>query len=368
MYVYQRNGWPDFKWDIKTVLPLLSTVRHKQGKLLGKMQNIGFSLRSEAILQTLTLDLVKSNEIEGELLDSGQVRSSIARRLGMDTGGLLSAERQVEGLVEVLLDATENYRDLLNQQRLFSWHSAMFPTGQSGMNKITAGGWRGDETGPMQVVSGAMGREIVHFEAPAATLVPAEMERFFKWFNSATDVDPVLKAGIAHFRFVTIHPFDDGNGRIARTITDMQLARADETSQRFYSMSVQIRKERNKYYQVLEGSQKGSLDITEWLEWFLACLNRALVLSEETLGMILTKAQYWEFFNQKKINDRQSVMLNKLLDGFTGKLTTTKWAKITKSSQDTALRDIHNLIEQGILTKDDSGGRSTNYALSPLKK
>jgi Fic family protein len=367
MYIYQRKNWPDFTWYKDALFQQLSNVRHKQGRLMGRMEGLGFPLKSEAFLQTLTLDVLKSNEIEGEILDQDQVRSSIARRLGMDVAGLIPADRNVEGVVEMLLDATQNYQMKLTAERLFGWHAALFPTGRSGMHKITVGDWRNNNAGPMQVVSGAMGHERVHFEAPEASVLNNEMGLFLDWFNEQDrGIDPVLKAGLAHFWFVTIHPFDDGNGRIGRTIADMQLARADGSYQRFYSMSAQIRKERNMYYDILEKTQKGDLDLTEWLQWFLDCLDRALSATEEILVKILTKAKYWEVFVNKKINDRQRLMLNKLLDGFDGKLNTTKWAKITKSSQDTALRDIQNLIDQDILQKEESGGRSTSYILKAL--
>lgn len=367
MYIYQRHNWPDFTWDGEVLMQPLSAVRHKQGRLTGRMEGLGFSLREEAILQTLTLDVLKSNEIEGDILNRNQVRSSIARRLGMDAAGLVAADRQVEGVVEMMLDATQNFQSELTAERLFDWHGALFPAGRSGMHQITVANWRDNKAGPMQVVSGAMGRERVHFEAPDAAVLDREMQLFIDWFNNTmTDMDPVLKAAIAHLWFVTIHPFDDGNGRIARTIADMQLARADGSSQRFYSMSVQIQKERSKYYDILEKTQRGDLDITDWLEWFLACLDRALTASEEILSAILKKARYWEMFAAKNISPRQRLMLNKLLDGFTGKLTTSKWAKITKTSQDTALRDIQDLIDQEILVKEESGGRSTGYVLREI--
>jgi len=366
MYIHQRKNWPNFTWDHDKLAIPLANLRHKQGKLIGRMEGLGFPLQSEAILQTLTLDVIKSNEIEGEFLNQEQVRSSIARRLGIDTVGLVPADRHVEGVVEMLLDATQNFDNLLTKERLFAWHAALFPTGYDGMLKITVADWRKNEGGPMQVVSGAMGKERIHFEAPDSSLLENEMIQFINWFNSAVALDPVMKAAIAHLWFVTVHPFDDGNGRIARTIADMQLARADRSSQRFYSMSAQIRKERKQYYDILEKTQKGNLNITEWLEWFLACLDRALIATEEILAGILKKARYWEIFATKTISDRQKLMLNKLLDGFEGKLTTSKWAKIIKCSQDTAHRDILNLIEQDILVKEDSRGRSTNYKLKEI--
>lgn len=366
MYIYQKRSWPAFTWDYQMISPLLASVRHKQGKLVGRMENLGFSLQEEAVLQTLTLDAVKSNEIEGEILNADLVRSSIARRLGMDIGMLTPADRHVEGVVEMLLDATQNYQEALSEERLFGWHAALFPTGRSGMFKITVGNWRDNAGGPMQVVSGPMGREKVHFEAPASERLPEEMTQFINWFNADNDQDSVIKAAIAHLWFVTIHPFDDGNGRIARSIADMQLARSDESTQRFYSMSAQIQQKRKHYYDILEKTQKGDLDITEWLEWFLNCLDGALEATETTLNSVLNKAKYWKLFAEKNINDRQKLMLNKLLDGFEGKLNTSKWAKIAKTSLDSALRDIQNLIDQGILEKEDSGGRSTSYRLADL--
>lgn len=364
MYIYERQDWPDFHWSQGKLLNPLATVRHKQGRLLGHMAGLGFSLRAEATLQILTLDVLKSNEIEGELLDREQVRSSIARRLGIETFGLVPVDRGVEGVVEILMDATQNYEAPLTAERLFGWHAAMFPTGRSGLHKITVGAWRTHEAGPMQVVSGPMGREKVHFQAPDAAILEKEMQRFLDWFNDTADLDPVLKAGIAHLWFVTIHPFDDGNGRIARTIADLQLARADGNAQRFYSMSAQIRKERNTYYALLEKTQKSGLDVTDWLAWFLSCMDRALSATEELLAGVLRKSKFWDWLATKQLNDRQRLMLNKLLDGFEGKLTSSKWAKIVKCSQDTALRDIQQLLDQGVLVKEAPGGRSTSYILN----
>ncbi|MBB4305009.1 Fic family protein [Rhodobium orientis] len=329
------------------------------------MEALGFLLRSEAVLQTLTEDVMKSSEIEGERLDRAQVRSSIARRLGLDIGGLIPADRHVEGIVELMLDATQNYDKPLTADRLFDWHAALFPTGRSGMTRITVGAWRDDSSGPMQVVSGPFGKEKVHFEAPEAGRLDAEMRAFLDWFNAKPGIDPVLKAGIAHLWFVTLHPFDDGNGRIARAIADMALARSEGTSQRFYSMSAQIRLERNAYYDTLERTQKGDLDITDWLEWFLACLGRAFEGAEAVLSSVLDKARFWEAHAEDPFNDRQRDMLNRLMDGFEGKLTSSKWAKIQKCSQDTALRDIDDLIKRNILVKDSAGGRSTSYSLVP---
>lgn len=367
MHIYQKTQWPNFTWSNSALLELLGYVRHKQGLLLGRMQNLGFSLREEAVLQTLTQDVLKTSEIEGEVLNPDQVRSSIARRLGIDIGALAPSDRHIDGVVDMLLDATQHFDRPLSEDRMFGWHSALFPTGRSGMYKITVGSWRDQAAGPMQVVSGAMGREKVHFEAPSSEKVPEEMAVFIQWFNDTQAIDPVIKSAIAHLWFVTIHPFDDGNGRIARAITDLQLARSDNNSQRFYSMSAQIQLERKHYYDILEKTQKGDLDITEWLVWFLTCLGRALEATETTLDTVLSKASYWEFFALKNISERQKLMLNKLLDGFEGKLTTSKWAKITKVSNDTALRDILDLVEQEVLVKEDAGGRSTSYRLVNLR-
>ena len=364
IYIHQLLNWPQFTWQQEQISGLLTEVRHRQGRLMGRMEGLGFKLRAEASLQTLTLDVLKSSEIEGELLNADQVRSSIARRLGMDIVGLIPADRHVEGIVEMMLDATQQYQQPLSEERLFGWHAALFPTGRSGMHKIVVGAWRDNKKDdPMQVVSGAIGKEKVHYEAPDADLLNTEMNQFINWFNDVHIVDPVLKAAIAHFWFVTIHPFDDGNGRIARAIADMQLARADTSSQRFYSMSAQIRKERKEYYDILEDTQKGSLDISKWIIWFLQCLDRAIAATDETLATVLRKARFWEKNAGAILNDRQRLMLNKLLDGFEGKLSTSKWAKITKTSQDTALRDIQDLIHKQLLVKETGGGRSTSYLL-----
>jgi Fic family protein len=327
------------------------------------MEGLGFPLQSEAVLQTLTRDVVKSSEIEGEILNEAQVRSSIGRRLGMDIGATIPIDRHVEGVVEMMLDATQQYREPLTRERLFGWHASLFPTGHSGIFRITVGGWRTDEKGPMQVVSNPYGRERVHFEAPAARLLDAEMSAFLDWFNRPDSIDPVLKAALAHLWFVTIHPFDDGNGRMARAIADMALARADRTSQRFYSMSAQIQLERKRYYDILEHTQGSDLDITDWLTWFLECLDRALSGAETVLGTVLKKAAFWRGVGSAPINERQRDMLNRLLDGFTGKLTSSKWAKIEKCSPDTALRDITDLVDRGLLKRDPAGGRSTSYSL-----
>jgi Fic family protein len=363
-YIHRHRDWPKLHWDGDALTAPLADIRHRQGRLLGRMESLGFSLRKEAALETLTLDVLKSSEIEGEKLPADQVRSSIARRLGMETAATTPAERGVEGVVEMMLDATQNFSKPLSEERLFAWHSALFPTGRSGMRKIIVGAWRNDAGGPMQVVSGPIGKEKVHYEAPAASLIEREMSGFLTWANDAADkTDAVLKAALAHLWFVTIHPFDDGNGRIARAIADWALARSEGSSERFYSMSAQIRQERDDYYDILERTQKGTPDVTPWMEWFLGCLGRAFEGTETTLAAVLRKARFWESHAQATINERQRVILNRLLDGFIGKLTTTKWAKLAKSSHDTALRDIRDLIEQGILKKDTGGGRSTSYSL-----
>lgn len=364
-YIHQKAGWPQFTWDEQKLLKLLVAIGHKQGRLIGRMEGLGFSLQNEATLMNMTSEVIKSSEIEGEILDHDQVRSCIAKRLGMDIAGLVPSDRSVDGVVEVMIDATQHFKEPLTEERLFNWHAALFPTGRSGMQKIVVGAWR-DNTpdNPMQVVSSPMGKENVHFEAPESKRLKKEMKQFLHWLNKTETIHPMLKAGIAHFWFVTIHPFDDGNGRLTRTITDMLLARADNTKQRFYSMSTQIRQERKAYYDILEACQKGSLDITAWLEWFLGCLERSLDAAEKVSSIVLKKARYWELFATKTLNDRQRITVNKLLDeDFFGKLTTSKWAKINKCSPDTALRDINDLIEQGILEKDGSGGRSAGYQL-----
>ncbi len=360
VYIHEQDNWPYFTWDNKSVLLKLGETRNLQGRLLGKMETLGFDLQNEAVLDTLTLDVIKSSEIEGEFLEREQVRSSIARRLGLDIAGSVYSERNVEGVVEMMLDATQRYAVPLTSDRLFDWHAALFPTGRSNMYKITVADWRKD---PMQVVSGAMGKEKVHYQAPKPGLVAQEMDNFLYWFENENELDLVLKAAIAHLWFLTIHPFDDGNGRIARAITDMLLARSDKSVQRFYSMSAQIRVERKEYYNILEKTQKGHLDITEWILWFLNCLINAINATEDILSKVLYKAEFWKLHSTTILNKRQQKMINKLLDGFTGKLTSSKWAKINKCSQDTALRDIQDLIKKNILQKEASGGRSTSYEL-----
>lgn len=364
LFIHQRPEWPNLTWDQELVAAPLGEIRHRQGRLLGRMEGLGFPLQKEAEVRTLTLDVLKSSEIEGEKLDPEQVRSSIARRLGLETAGTVATDRDVEGVVEMMLDATQNFDQPLTESRLFAWHAALFPTGRSGMRKIIVGAWRDDAGGPMQVVSGPVGKEKVHYEAPAAPLLPREMSTFFAWANSADDkTDAVLRAALAHLWFVTIHPFDDGNGRIARAIADWQLARSEKSAQRFYSMSAQIRAERHDYYDMLERTQRGPRDVTPWMDWFLCCLGRAFDGTEATLEAVMRKARFWERFAQISINDRQRAVLNRLLDGFEGKLTTTKWARLAKCSHDTALRDIRDLIEQGILKQNHGGGRSTSYSL-----
>ncbi|HMQ50420.1 MAG TPA: Fic family protein [Saprospiraceae bacterium] len=362
VFIHQKENWPEFTWNSNKFLDLLSEARNLQGRLIGKMETLGFDLRNEALLDTLTLDVLKSSEIEGEFLNPDQVRSSIARRLGMEIAGAVESDRNVEGVVDMMLDATQNCFDPVTVDRLFDWHAALFPTGRSGMYKITVADWRKDTTGPMQVVSGAMGKEKVHFQAPDSDLVEKEMTRFIDWFNHSK-VNLVLKAAIAHLWFVTLHPFEDGNGRITRALTDMLLAQSDKSNQRFYSMSAQIRLERKQYYELLEKTQKGNLDITDWIVWFLNCLIHALKSTDSVLRRVLFKADFWQKHMDTAINERQRKLLNKLMDGFDGKLTSSKWAKIAKCSKDSAVRDINDLIEKGILQKESAGGRSTNYEL-----
>jgi Fic family protein len=363
-YIHESKEWPRFRWDEGLAARHLAPVRHRQGRLIGRMEALGFDLRAEAVLATLTEDVLKSSEIEGETLNRDQVRSSIARRLGLDIGALAPADRRTEGVVEMMLDATQKYAEALTEERLFAWHAALFPTGRSGMTRIISGAWRDDGSGPMRVVSGPIGLERVHYVAPRAVRLEAEMSAFLKWFNHEAVLDPVLKAALAHLWFVTIHPFDDGNGRIARAIADMALARSEQSAQRFYSMSAQIRLERNAYYDVLEATQKGDLDITVWLEWFLGCLDRAIEGAENTLSGVLRKARFREAIKDQSLNERQRKVINRLLDGLEGKLTSSKWAVLTKSSPDTALRDITDLVKHGILVRDAGGGRSTSYSLA----
>ena len=363
MYIWQNAAWPKLIWQDAAISAPLAAVRHDQGRLVGRMEALGFQLREEAVLHTLTLDVVKTSEIEGEVLDVTQVRSSIARRLGIDIGALTPKDRDVEGIVEVMLDATTQYDQPLTMDRLFGWHSALFPTGRSGMARIRVGQWRDDSAGPMQVISGPIGRERVHYTAPPAPQVAAEIGRFLDWFNAPTSTDPVIKAALAHLWFVTIHPFDDGNGRIARAIADLALARSEGSRQRFYSMSAQIRAERSAYYDQLEQTQKGGVDVTDWLIWFLACLQRAIHGAQDVLAAVLDKARFWERAGSLVLNARQNKVLNRLLDGFEGKMTSSKWATIAKCSQDTANRDIALLIDAGLLRRGEGGGRSTHYEI-----
>ena len=362
IYIWQQKDWPNFVWDDARLSYKLGRVRSLQGKLVGRMVGLGFDLKNTAMLDALTADITKSSEIEGEVLDADQVRSSIARHLGIELEGLPEADRYIDGVVQVMLDAVQNCEMPLTAERLFGWHAALFSTGRSGMHKITVANWRlGTE--PMQVIPGAMGKERVHYEAPDSDTLPDQMKLFLEWANVTQRVDPVLKAAIAHLWFVTIHPFDDGNGRLSRIITDLFLTRADEMPHRFYSMSAEIRKQRKNYYAILEKTQKSGLDITDWLEWFLDCLENALLNTEQVISGILQKATYWDKHRAVALNPRQIKILNQLWSGFDGKLTSSKWAKIGKCSTDTALRDIQDLVQKGMLRKTDEGGRSTNYEL-----
>jgi Fic family protein len=363
MQIHELDDWPRFHWNTEALAEPLAAASRKQGRLIGHMEALGFKLQQEAVLQTLAADVLKSSEIEGEKLDAAQVRSSIAQRLGIDIGALKPADRNVEGVVEMMLDATRNYKHPLTSERLFAWHAALFPTGRSGMRKIITGAWRDDSDGPMQVVSGPLGNEHVHYEAPRAARLGKEMTEFLDWFEGDKKIDPVLRAGLAHLWFVTIHPFEDGNGRIARAIADMVLARSEDSPRRFYSMSAQIQKEHKQYYEILERTQKGTMDVTPWMEWFLGCLHRAFDGAQETLGAVFAKARFWDRIKDVKLNDRQRMVINRLLDGFEGKLTTSKYATLAKCSQDTAHRDILDLIGHRAVVQNPEGGRSTSYSL-----
>lgn len=359
-YIYQYEDWKEFSWNDSAISSIFGEVRHLQGLISGQMQLLGFSTREETTLNTLALDVVKSSEIEGEILDYSQVRSSIAERLGINTGGVAFVGKDVQGVVEMMLDATQNYSQPLTDERLFGWHACLFPSGRSGLHKIEAGKYR---SGIMQVVSGAMGKEKVHYEAPPPETVKAEMDTFLAWLNADTSIDLVLKSAIAHFWFIIIHPFDDGNGRIARAIADLMLARSDGSVERYYSMSSQILVERKQYYEVLKKVQHSTNDITEWLLWYLNCLKNALLATIKTLQHISRKANFWNLHENMPINERQRIIINRLMDNFQGKLTSSKWAKITKCSPDTALRDIKDLIEKNIFQQESGGGRSTSYKL-----
>lgn len=362
-YLHQLPDWPRFHWDHEALTTRLADARYRQGRLIGQMESLGLSVRDEAVLRTLTEDVVTTSEIEGERLDPHQVRSSVARRLGMGIGELKPADRLVDGVVEMMLDATGRYDQPLTEERLFSWQAALFPTGGNGLNRIIVGAWRDDRGGPMQVVSGPLGRARVHYEAPAAARLPEEMRRFVEWFNTDHAMEPVLKAALAHLWFVSIHPFEDGNGRVTRAIADMAMARSEQSARRFFSISGQIRRERHDYYRILEQMQK-TMDITPWMEWFLGCMTRAIESAQVTLSDVLARSRAWEKLRDMPLNDRQKVMINRLLDGFQGKLTSSKWASIAKASHDTALRDIQQLVDLGILIKDPTGGRSTSYSLA----
>lgn len=364
LFIHQQPDWPGFQWETEALAEMLAAVRYRQGRHLGKMEGIGFELRREASLTALTEEVVKSSAIEGENLDHAEVRSSIARSLGLDVAGLPHATREVESIVQMMLDATQKFKEPLTEERLFDWHAALFPTGRSSMGEISVGAWRSDQTGPMRVVSGRIGRETVHLEAPAAERLELEMARFLDWFNSDRSIDPVLKAGVGHLWFVTIHPFDDGNGRIARAVAEMLLSRADGTMDRFYSMSAGIESERKSYYHQLESTQRGGLNITNWLKWFLGCLDRAIERSDRALQGVLRKARLWQSINLNPINERQRRVINRMLDQFKGHLTTSKYARLAKCSTDTALRDIRELLKQGVMAKNTAGGRSTSYRLA----
>ena len=367
-YIWQDPVWPNWRYDLAVLAGPLAEVSRAQGVLIGRLTDVGAALRDQASLVSLTDDVVNTSEIEGEQLNIASVRSSIARRLGVDIGALAPVDRNVEGVVEMVLDATANCYLPVSRERLFAWHAALFPTGYSGLSKIKVAGWRDDASGPMQVVSGPMGRQKVHFEAPPTERLEIETARFLSWLNGDTGEPSLLKAGLGHLWFVTLHPFDDGNGRIARAIGDLLLARADGRSQRFYSLSAQIQRERKAYYDILERSQKGTLDVTAWLAWFLDSLHRAVDQAQLTLDAVLVKARFWQRLTAISLNERQVKLLNRLLDGFEGKLTNSKWAAMAKCSSDTALRDINDLLARGALRKTAAGGRSTSYELNDLAR
>ncbi|HEY4542268.1 MAG TPA: Fic family protein [Noviherbaspirillum sp.] len=364
LYIWQASNWPKWRYDLAALVSPLAKVSRAQGMLMGRLADVGIALRDQASLAALTEDVIKTSEIEGEHLNVASVRSSIARRLGVDIGALAPVDRHAEGVVEMVLDATANCQAPVTRERLCGWHAALFPVGYSGLSKITVGAWRDDANGPMQVVSGPIGRQHVHFEAPPAGGLDTEMSRFFDWINLPSSEPPLIRAGLGHLWFETLHPFDDGNGRIARAIGDLLLARADGSPQRFYSLSAQIQRERTAYYNILERTQKGSVDVTEWLAWFLATLHRAIDQAQHTLDAVLTKARFWQRLAGMPMNERQAKLVTRLLDGFEGKLTSSKWAVIAKCSPDTALRDINELVAQGVLRKSASGGRSTSYELN----
>lgn len=362
-YIWQQAAWPNWTYQLPDLIGLLADIHRAQGHLSGRMRHLGLDLQSEATLRVFTEDVLTTSEIEGERLNPQSVRSSLARKLGVDIGDLAPSDRQVDGMVEVVLDATQHFDNPLTDDRLFGWHAAMFPTGYSGLSKIRVGDWRDDAQGPMQVVSGPVQRQRVHFEAPPANTLQTEMQCFLTWFNADTALDPLIKAGLAHLWFVTLHPFDDGNGRLARAIGDMALARAEQSAQRYYSLSAQIQRQRKAYYEQLESTQKGGLDVTSWLHWFLTCLRGAIQSAEQSVSAVLIKAQFWQHWGGHAFNARQVKLLNRLLDGFEGKLTSSRWASMANCSQDTALRDIADLLDRGVLEKSGTGGRSTCYLL-----
>jgi Fic family protein len=367
MYIWEKPDWPNFRWDDRRLIEPLAVARLKQGRLLGSMARLGFDLKLEAQLEALTEDIIKSSEIEGEVLDRNSVRSSIARRLGVKEAAVAPSDRRTEGVVEMMLDATENYARPLTRERLFAWQAALFPTGYSGMHRVITGKWRDDSDGPMQVVSGPIGKQRVHFEAPPAGWLDAEMMRFLEWFNSKNEIEKLLRAGLAHLWFVTIHPFEDGNGRAARAIADQALAQSEESGQRFYSMSSQIRKERSDYYYTLEKTQKGNVDVTDWMVWFLNCFSRAIDGAELAATNVLRKADFWQRYAREIFNERQKAVLNRVLDGFEGNLTAKKWSALTKVSIPTAQRDINDLLERNVLFRNAGGSKNTSYDLAPTE-
>lgn len=368
-YIHQLPDWPRFRWDHAKLMPLLATARHQQGMLLGAMKTLGFSFSARANLENLAAEVVKSSAIEGTIFDPDAVRSSIARKLGMPCEKDMPTSRAVEGAVDVLLDATRNFEVPLTAERLLSWQAALFPTGRSGLQKILVGAWRTPEMDPMRVISGPISREHIrrkqiHFEAPPAERLSHEVAEFLRWFEATDEIDLVVRAGIAHFWFVTIHPFEDGNGRVSRAIADLALARAEGSALRFYSMSTQIEQEKRDYYDALEKAQKGSLDITGWLEWFLGCFERAVASALREVERVLRKSARWEKISQRvEPNERQRKVLNALLDAGEEEFSTSRYAKIAGVSLDTALRDIKELLRAEVVFVGSARGRSTNYRL-----
>jgi len=366
-YIWQRSSWPEFRWDNASLLKALGISRFQQGSLLTQMKDLGFDVRQQARAEVLIEEALKTSEIEGEHLDPNAVRSSVARRLGLPTAGMIPKNnQQADGVVQILLDATQDFEQALTPERLFGWHAALFPTGYSGLHKIQVASWRDDRSGPMNVVSGPIGREKIHYEAPPAERLVNEMNRFFCWWEeSRKEMDGLLRAGMAHLWFVAVHPFEDGNGRIARALTEMALAQDENLSIRYYSLSSQIMAEREGYYGILERTNNADGDITDWMKWFLECMSRAILSSNELLTNVMLKARFWKHHAQTRLKERQIKVLNRLLDagpgGFEGGLTNRKYAGMAHVSRATAQRELADLVQKGVLRLNPGGGRSTSY-------